>query len=276
MDAALETVDDLNSQITRLETEYAGCTDQRSCESAVFSANSALLSWEHRQRTREIQDERTATRLAAMVEEIEATKEKLTKLEAELGKQQLKADRDGFVESLFTGDSFEAGEVLAGLQSSDDYTLRCSVPIEEASRLQPGAEARITNQSVGGVSVVLAAVEPDQTDPVNLKSLVFSVVGDNAAPNQSFTLAISLDTSRHDRVVPNAAVYRDSVGYFVYLVETKTTPLGSRSKVRRVDVELLRRDDKYTAVSGELSNRDNVVVLSDAPLADGQAVRFGD
>ena len=39
---------------------------------------------------------------------------------------------------------------------------------------------------------------------------------------------------------------------------------------------VLRRDDRYTAVSGELSREDFVVVLSSAPLEDGQAVRFGD
>ena len=60
------------------------------------------------------------------------------------------------------------------------------------------------------------------------------------------------------------------------MVETSSTPLCSRSKVRRVDVEELRRDDGYTAVSGELTTQDYVVILSSAPLSDGQAVRFGD
>ena len=119
-------------------------------------------------------------------------------------------------------------------------------------------------------------MEPDKNDPTNQKTLLFSVTGENAAPAQFLTLAIPLETTKHDRVVPNAAVWQDSVGAFVYVVETKATPLGSRSKVRRVDVEVLRRDDGYTAVNGELTSQDYVVILSSAPLSDGQSVRFGD
>ena len=109
-----------------------------------------------------------------------------------------------------------------------------------------------------------------------MKKLVFTVTGDNAAANQHFSIAVALESSKHDLVIPNAAIWQDAKGVFVYVVETKTTPLGSRSKVKRVDVEVLRRDDRYTAVSGELSREDFVVVLSSAPLEDGQAVRFGD
>ena len=123
---------------------------------------------------------------------------------------------------------------------------------------------------------MLTSIEPDKADPTNRKELTFTVTGDNAAPGQYLSLAIALETSKHDTVVPNAVVYKDSVGSFVYVVETTSSPLGSRSKVRRVDVEELRRDDGYTAVSGELTTQDYVVILSSAPLSDGQAVRFGD
>jgi multidrug efflux pump subunit AcrA (membrane-fusion protein) len=276
VDAARQKAEGLNTQISALEMEYAGCTDEKDCENAVLSAQSSLSSYYDRQKNAQAQGELTAARLAELEAQIEKTEQEIAALEAKLGEAEIQADRDGIVERLYEKESFEAGTVMAVIQSSDAYTLRCPVPIADAALLRIGAEARITNQSAGGISVILAEIQPDETDPANQKSLVFTVTGDNAAANQYFSIAVALESTKHDLVVPNAAVYRDSRGDFLYAVETKTTPLGSRSKVKRVDVELLRRDDRYTAVSGELSREDFVVVLSSAPLEDGQAVRFGD
>ena len=276
LDAARQKADSLERQIASLEMEYAGCTDETACENAVLSAKSALSSYYDRQKNAAVQDELTAARLAAMEAQIEALKQEISELEAQLGEKTVCAEADGVLETVFEKEQFEAGEVLITLRSTEAYTLRCSVSLAEAALLQIGAEARITNQSGGGSRVTLIAVGPDPADPTNRKELTFSVVGENAAPGQYLTLAIALESSRHDLVVPNAAVYQDSIGFFVYIAETKTTPLGSRSKVRRVDVEEVRRDDGYTAVKGELTSRDYVVILSSAPLSDGQAVRFGD
>ena len=276
VDAAQQKVDGLNSQLSSLESEYAGCTDEKACENAVLSAKGALSSYYESQKNGKIQDELEAARLTEMESRIEQLKQEIAELEAKIGEAELQASCDGIVEWIYEKEEFETGEKLVTLQSSAAYTLRCSVPMADAALLRIGAEARITNQSVGGVSLVLTAVDPDETDPTNQKCLTFTVTGDNAAANQYYSIAVALESSKHDLVVSNAAVYRDSKGDFIYVAETKTTPLGSRSKVKRVDVEVLRRDDRYTAVSGELSREDFVVVLSSAPLEDGQAVRFGD
>ena len=276
VDAAQETVDSINGQLSALERDYAGCTDEKSCENALLSAKSSLSAYYDRQKSAQVQDERTAARLAEQEAQIQQTKQEIAKLKAELGEIEIRAEAEGIVEAFCEKEQFEAESVLVILQSTEACTLRCSVSLADAALLMRGAEARITNQSGGGSRALLAAIEPDPADPTNQKELTFTVTGDNVAPNQYLSLAVPLETSKHDTVVPNAAVYRDSVGSFVYVVETKSTPLGSRSKVRRVDVEELRRDDSYTAVTGELTAQDYVVILSSGPLSDGQSVRFGD
>ena len=276
VDAAREQVDSINGQISALERDYAGCTDEKACENAVLSAKSSLSSWYDRQKNAQAQDERTATRLAELSAQIEQTKQEISELEGALGEAEICAEAEGIVDSLFEKEEFEHETVLVTLQSTEAYTLRCSVSLADAAMLKIGVEARITNQSGGGSRAVLTSIEPDKADPTNRKELTFTVTGDNAAPDQYLSLAVALETSKHDTVVPNAAVYKDSVGSFVYVVETTASPLGSRSKVRRVDVEEVRRDDGYTAVKGELTSQDYVVILSSAPLSDGQAVRFGD
>lgn len=276
LDAAQQDAESLNAQISALEMEYVGCTDETACENAVLSAKSALAAYYERQQNAAIQDELTAARLAELETRIGKTRQELVELEAKLGETDVCVASDGIIGSLLESDSFEAGETLACLQSTEAFTLRCSVPLVDAALLTVGDEARITNQSGGGSKAVLTAIEADQTDPANRKTLCFAITGSNAAPGQYLTLTVALKTTKHDLVVPNAALYKDSIGSFVYAVETKTTLLGSRSKVRRVDVELIRQDDSYSAISGELTARDYVVILSSVPLSDGQAVRFGD
>ena len=275
VDAAQAALDELKAQSSALEMDYAGCTDETACENAVLSAKSALSSYYDRQANAKVQDELTAARLTAMETEIGKTEQAIADLAAKLGEREIAAPAAGIVRSIREKDEFGPEETLLTLLSDEAFTLRFSVSLADAALLKLGNEARITNQN-GGSRAVLTAMEPDKNDPTNQKTLLFSVTGENAAPAQFLTLAIPLETTKHDRVVPNAAVWQDSVGAFVYVVETKTTPLGSRSKVRRVDVEVLRRDDGYTAVNGELTSQDYVVILSSAPLSDGQSVRFGD
>ena len=165
--------------------------------------------------------------------------------------------------------------VLATLHGGNgSYRLQFSVPIEKALLLTIGAEAAVTNQRVGDISVQLSQILPDEADPLNSKTLVFSVEGEDAAAGQALSVAISLQKSLHDAVVPNEALFEDSRGVFVFTVTTKATALGSRSYVQRVDVTVVRSDDRYSAVDG-LNAGEYVVVLSSKPLSSGMAVRFG-
>lgn len=276
VDTTQQKVDSVNSQIAALEAEYAGCTDPTACENAVLSAQSALSAFYDRQSSAEVQDKLTANRLASMQAQIEETRSDIAELEARFGEHDILADRDGVVKEVWTENTFTAGQPLIALQSQNSYTLRCSVSILDAELLQVGAEASILNLPAGGVQAELVNIEPDEADPVNQKTLVFSVSGEHTAAGQLLTLGISLESSRHALVVPNAAVWRDARGDFVYVLETTNSPLGSRSKVKRIDVEIVRSDERYTAVNGELNTQDYVVVLAGAPLSDGQAVRLGD
>lgn len=272
MDAAQKEVDALKSRIVDLTEEYVGCTDARECENAVLSAKSAVSAWNDRQRSIEVQETLADAHLAAMEEELMALRQEITGLSDGI----ILADCDGIVSAVPKSESFASGDLLASVRTEEAFTLRCSVPLTDAAKLQLGVNARPTNQSGSILQIKLTAIEPDTADPTNQKCLVFTVTGDDAAQNQYISLNVDLETSRHDTVVPNAAMYRDSMGDFVYVVETKTTPLGSRSKVRRVGVEVLRQDDRYTAVTGDLDRSSYVVIMSSAPLSDGQAVRFGD
>lgn len=275
VDAAQASVDQINSKLLALETEYVGCTESVQCKNQVLSARSALESFYEQQRASEVGNEITSLQLNRQKKEINDLKKEIAEKEALLGKQEIRASEDGVVFSLSAEAEFQTGAVLATLHGGNgSYRLQFSVPIEKALLLTVGTEAAVTNQRVGDISVQLSQILPDEADPLNSKTLVFSVEGEDAAAGQALSVAISLQKSLHDAVVPNEALFEDSRGVFVFTVTTKATALGSRSYVQRVDVTVVRSDDRYSAVDG-LNAGEYVVVLSSKPLSSGMAVRFG-
>ena len=58
------------------------------------------------------------------------------------------------------------------------------------------------------------------------------------------------------------------------IVEAKSTPLGNRYIARRVDVQVLAKDDINSAVSGGLTTSDYVITTSSKPLEPGMQVRL--
>ena len=79
----------------------------------------------------------------------------------------------------------------------------------------------------------------------------------------------------YSAVVPNSAVREDSNGKFVYVLQSKNSPLGSRYIATRVTVQELARDDKSAAVSG-ISSGDFIITTSNKPVEAGKQVRLAD
>ena len=76
---------------------------------------------------------------------------------------------------------------------------------------------------------------------------------------------LSGKTENFSAIVPTSAVMEYS--YVYKLIETDG-PLGTEYRIRRTDVEIQTQTQEYTAVTGELSIDDKVVIRSDRPLSD--------
>ena len=81
------------------------------------------------------------------------------------------------------------------------------------------------------------------------RTLVFTLTGDIQA-GQNVTLSIGQKSANYDALIPLSGLREDSNGKFVYVLQSKNSPLGSRYIATRVTVQELARDDKSAAVSG--------------------------
>ncbi len=154
------------------------------------------------------------------------------------------------------------------------YTLSFSVTNEQARRLSVGDQADLVNSwRYDDIKVTLASIKPDKNDPGQKKELTFDVTG-SVTPGQTLNLSVGQKSANYDLIVPNSAIREDNNGKFILIVESKSSPLGTRYTASRVDVEVLASDDTQSAISAALYGYEFVITTSTKPVEAGKLVRL--
>ena len=175
------------------------------------------------------------------------------------------------------GEETKAGEAVATIQvAGKGYTLTMNITNDQAQLIRMGDEAEVTNSWwYTDVQARVVSLRPDPQNPGNGKIVTFELSGD-VSNGQSLTLTVGSRTANYDCIVPTNAIKEDNNGKFIYRVVSKSTPLGNRYSVERVDVKILASDEKQSAVSGDLEGWDYIVTSASKPIEDGQLVRLKD
>ena len=173
------------------------------------------------------------------------------------------------------GKDTDASTPVAVLQpEGKGYTLSFSVTNEQARRLSVGDVADLVNAwYYDDVTVTLANIKPDTTDPGKKKLLTFDVTGSVTA-GQTLNISVGQKSANYDYIVPNSAIREDNNGKFILIVESKQGPLSTRYIASRVDVEVLASDDTQSAVSAALYGYEFVITTSTKPVEAGKQVRL--
>ncbi len=215
--------------------------------------------------------------------ELQQQKDAITKQQALITELQTKytdavitAKQAGTVSNLIAaaGEKVMAGDTVCTIQLIDTgYTADISLSAAQAQRVQVGSMASVSGYYWG--QQPRATVTSIRNDP-NVRGnrlITLSVTGD-VEPGGTYTFVLGETSSSYDIVVPKSAVREDNTGTFVLIVTNKSTPLGTRYYITRVDVTILASDDTRCAVSGEFTGWDYVVTSSSAPIQAGDQVRL--
>lgn len=275
---AEENLQIAQSELAEFERNHAGLPDLLTCENAVLSCKAAISDFYDRQSAGSVNQEIQERNLAALEEKIQNLQTEIADKEASLGARTIDAPCAGTLTDFYwnLNDSFAQNQQMAVIDSqAESYTLRFPVSLENARMVQPGTSAAITNQERILAEAFVNGVAPNENAPAELRDLVFMVRGEDVTAGMYLSLSVNLSSTRYPLVVPNAAIYRDSMGLYVYAVDSTSSALGSRTILRRVAVTAIDSDDRYTAIQGSLNDSDYVVTLASGPLSDGQSVRLG-
>lgn len=277
-------VDYLNEQITNYEaSQGSGVTmsiqeydedirlKQNTLETLIAELNKSKSA-------NDLQNKTNMLEIEAKKKELDNLKNKIEKLKEENAVTEIKSKYNGIVSSV----NVKAGEEtipdmpLAVIDIADEgYTVELTVDAEKAKKIKKGIEAEVVNNWNGDITAVLTDIKNDTKAGSKNRILKFSVTGD-VNSGSMLDLSIPCGSGSYDTIVPKSAVYKDSKGSFVLVVNSKSSPLGNRYFAERVDVEVIASDEISSAVQGALTSGNYIITTASKPVKPKDQVRMKD
>lgn len=279
----LETnISSYNTEISLLENQISSYTEASPEEIEMLitekerELESLIVNLDEAKKSDDINKQIEQLNLNSKKEAVDKQREVVNKIKEKSGTVEIVSKYSGVVSNVFVkvGETTLPDTPLATIDiSSEGYTLKISASPDKTKKIKVGTEAEIVNNWSGDVSAVVTEIKNDNISKD--KIITFNVTG-NVESGDSLSVSIPCGTSKYDTIVPKNAVYEDSNGKFVMILNFKNTPLGNRYYAERVAVEVLASDDISSAVSGLLNSGDYIIANSSKPIKPGDQVRIKD
>ena len=273
------SIESLENQSEALDTQI---TDQQTAVDKLTSASSAAETVKSTKKTledlvfKQNLGDSSSIDMEASKKAIERKQAEVDKLRENADELEVKSSVSGTIASISASAGKSIGgedQPLATINVTDrGFTVKIDVTNEQAKKVKVGDTAELVNFWGGDAAATLDQITNSQSS--GSRTLVFTLTGDIQA-GQNVTLSIGQKSSNYDALIPLSGLREDSNGKFVYVLQSKNSPLGSRYIATRVTVQELARDDKSAAVSG-ISQGDFIITTSNKPVEAGKQVRLAD
>jgi len=201
-------------------------------------------------------------------------------LRATIAKKRIVAPFSGRlgIRGVNPGQFLNKGDAVVELESADPIYADFGLPQQELTRLQPGLEVRLQADAYPGRTFTgkVETTSPrvrDDTRNVAVRA-VFPNPAEALRPGMFARVSVILPESSAVLVLPASAITYSPYGDSVYVVETETTPEGTREVARQRFVEVGPRRGDQTSIRKGLNPGDRVVVAGQMKLRSGAAVRI--
>ena len=272
LDTATVNYDNKKSIYEGIQTATAAVKEkQRALEDQVFALEEQKKTDNKAIRLEQLD-------LKEMRYQISKAQQEVNELQQEATEPEVKAKVNGVIENIAVtaGKPIDSGTTACTITVPDmGYNVSFSVTKDQARKVHTGDQATIANYWGGDLTATLSSIKTDPKNPQNGKILTFDIRGD-VEPGSNLNLSVGQKSAQYDTIVPNSAIRSDSNGDFIYVVTSKSSPLGNRYVATRVDVEKVASDDTNTAVSGGVNAYDYVITTSSKPIKDKDLVRLAE
>lgn len=155
---------------------------------------------------------------------------------------------------------------------SDNYICELNIDSKEREKINQDStvKIRITGISSEIKGEILSIDKIDGTDIFEVK---IGIKSEQKLSGQSCKVTIENTSEIYDILVDNAAIRKDSEGYYIFVLKEEKDRLKKKYTIKRVAVELLESDEKYSAIEG-LQLLEPVVVRSDKNIYNGNRVKY--
>ena len=274
---------DLEAEIEAASTADPTAVSVEDAEKALKTAQETyetkLRAIESKKKQDDIQQQKDDIDMKKEMDDLEAKRKEVQKLKDHDDTANIVAPNDGIITNITMkdGEKVAANTTVATIQLAESgYEVSATVSKSDGRLIRVGDEAAIENVWSQDASAVVKSIKPDPNDPNKNVVVKFEVKGSDISVGQTLQFAVGEKSQKYDTVVPNNAVKEDTTGNFVLVVKVKSTPLGNRYTVKKVEVKKLASDTTKCAISGDVSEYDNVVTNASKRLENGQQVRLSE
>lgn len=281
LDAARSSLSTAKTELTNAESNFNNVEAIKNAEDALTQAKDALntkvLALAAQQGEDKMSDAQSDLSLEAQEKKIAQKVEEIAKLEEDSVGAEVTAKYGGVISSLnvTSGTTFAEDEVLAIIDVTDKgYTSEISISITEAEKLKVGGSADVQSSSnwYSNLTATITSIKNDPDKPGKNRLITFEITGEPTV-GESLTFSIPLSTKNYEAIVPQSAVHEDENGKFVFVITTKSSPLGNRYVATRTSVNVEASDDTQHAVTGVFQG-DYVITTSSTAISPGDYVRL--
>lgn len=252
--------DDLESQIKAAEANVKALESDLNILRAQTSQSNQSTQLDRQEQKKQLDE------MAAKIEKYKNAPETLA----------VKAPKAGRVVSIYpvVGDRVSSGDTVANIEIADKgYKCEITVPSDQAKKITVSSPVSVSNSWwYSNIEAKITQIRSDVQSQGKNRIIILEVTGD-AYEGQEVTFVIGDKSSSYSSVLPNSAIREDNQGKFVLVVDSKSTPIGTKYTARRVEIEVVASDDTSSAVSG-LMGGEFVITNATAPISDKQRVRL--
>lgn len=185
------------------------------------------------------------------------------------------APADGIITQLNFAKGSMSNNSLPLYQLADPgQGFRLIVPVADdlAEYAKPGDTVHVNILSLEGEKAegkIDKIVENSQHNE-DEKDLWIDVSPEGLAGGEKGEIYFSKKTKPYAALVPNSAVYNDSSGSYVFVLESREGPLGTENYLQKVGVNVEDSDNEKSALTDMVMGE--VVIQSNKPVEDGDRV----
>ena len=170
------------------------------------------------------------------------------------------------------GDVATAGAAFRLAPASSALIVRCEAASDQAEHLSIGMEARFQLSGEATPSAETAALR-SLTPTASGYEAVFTLPDGCGAIGQSVSLTATQTTGTYGMCVPLGAIVYRGEAAGVYRIRTRQSVLGEVEYAQFVAVTVQETDAQSAAIDAALLAQDQVIVLSNKPVGEGDRVR---
>lgn len=259
-----------------LPSSYAAADAVADAQAALTTAQVALSD---AQINAGIAADQAADAVEDRERQIADLEDKIARARARLECNEIVAPADGYVINM----AVSAGDKITGepiifviVPEGSSFSASFTFPTNVAQSLSVGQELS-SNDYYWIDRIVITNIKPDPANPRDNRIVKCAIYSNSQLwPGETITVTADRGNSTYDHVVAASAISEDNSGYFVFVLNKTSSPLGDRYTVRRVAVQVVARSGAFAAITGDGLDNAMVVTRSEVPLHNGDRVRLED